>query len=380
MTRIYLSPPDVGPREREYLLRAFDSGWVAPLGPEVDGFEAEIAAFVGLPHAVALSSGTAAIHLALKVLGVEEGDRVVTSTLTFVATANAITYCGATPVFIDSDRTSWNMDPQLLSLELEQSARAGRLPAAVIAVDIFGQCADYAQIGEICGKYGVPLIEDAAEALGASYRGQPAGSFGEIGIFSFNGNKIMTTSGGGMLVTRHGDFAERVKYLATQARQPVTHYEHREIGFNYRMSNLLAAVGRAQLEGLPEKISRRCAIRERYALALEALPGVRVMPEAPHCASNAWLTVITVDPVLASFSAESAQLALESQGIESRPIWKPMHLQPIFAKAEVRGGNVSEQLFAQGLCLPSGSSLTSEQQEEIIAIIGYHASRGAGND
>ena len=375
MTRIYLSPPDVGAREREYLLRAFDSGWVAPLGPEVDGFEEEIARFAGTEHAVALSSGTAALHLGLKVLGVKSGDRVLTSTLTFVATANAITYCGAEPVFIDSERSTWNMNPALLEAELRASAARDQLPAAVVPVDIFGQCADYEPILSLCSEYGVPVLEDAAEAIGATYKDRPAGSFGEMGVFSFNGNKIMTTSGGGMLVTNDARRAAEVKYLATQAREPVSHYEHEQIGYNYRISNLLAAIGRAQLEGLPAKIGRRREIRQTYRAGLAGVPGVRFIPESAAGASNAWMTVITVDPEVASFTAESLRRHLESRDVESRAIWKPMHLQPVFAHREIRGGAVAEELFATGLCLPSGSSLTPDQQSMILEQIRDHAGR-----
>lgn len=366
MTRIYLSPPDVGAREREYLLRAFDSGWVAPLGPEVDGFEQEIARFAGADHAVALSSGTAALHLGLKVLGVKSGDRVLTSTLTFVATANAITYCGADPVFIDSERSTWNLDPDLLAEELRESAERGELPAAVVPVDIFGQCADYESILSLCSEYGVPVLEDAAEALGATYQGRPAGSFGEIGVFSFNGNKIMTTSGGGMLVTDDARLAAEVTYLATQARDPVPHYEHRTVGYNYRLSNLLAAIGRAQLEELPQKITRRREIRSIYRRALGDVPGVDFMPEAPEGMSNAWLTVITVNPDLANVSARGLMTALDRIDVESRPIWKPMHMQPAFMSSPRRGGSVAESLFTNGLCLPSGSSLSDSDVGRIV--------------
>ena len=264
MKRIYLSPPDVGPAERELLLDAFDSGWIAPLGPHVDAFERELAAAVGVPYAVALSSGTAALHLGLQILGVGRRDEVITSTLTFAATANAICYQGASPVFLDVSRDSWNLDPDLLEEELGARNRQNRLPAAVLPVDLYGQCADYDRIITTCERFGVPVLEDAAEALGASYRGRAAGGFGECAAFSFNGNKIITTSGGGMLVSHRSDIVERARYLSTQARQPAAHYEHVDIGCNYRLSNLLAAVGRGQLAGLDQKIARRREINLAY--------------------------------------------------------------------------------------------------------------------
>lgn len=359
----------MGEAERTALLRAFDSGWVAPLGPEVDAFEVELAQFCGRRHAVALSSGTAALHLALQLAGVKPGDRVLVSTLTFVATANAVVYCGAAPVFIDSEMETWNMDPHLLEQELESSAAKGQLPAAAVCVDLFGQCANYRRISQVCAEFGVPLVEDAAEALGATYEGRPAGSFGESAIVSFNGNKIMTTSGGGALLTDNPDQAARAKYLATQAREDVPHYEHREVGYNYRLSNLLAAVGRAQLTGLPAKIARRREIRQVYSDTLAGIRGVRLMPEGPRGVSNAWLTVITVDPEVAPFTSEQLRLHLEAAGIESRLVWKPMHLQPAFTGCEARGGEVAERLFATGLCLPSGSDLEPDQQSEILGRI-----------
>ncbi len=369
MSRIYLSPPDVGPQDRAALLRAFDSGWVAPLGPDVDAFESELAAVAGVEHAVALNTGTAALHLVLLALGVASGDRVITSTLTFAATANAIAYCGAEPVFIDSDSATWNMDPDLLEEELREAAGTGRLPAAVIPVDLFGQCADYQRILETSARFGVPVVEDAAEALGATFQSQAAGSFGAAGVFSFNGNKILTTSGGGALVTDSEPLAARIRYLATQAREPVVHYEHLEIGYNYRMSNLLAALGRAQLASLPAKVARRRAIRAAYQHAFVDHAGIGFMPEAPTGASNAWLSVITVDESEAGFSAQTLREHLEQFDIESRPIWKPMHLQPVFAGARRRGGAVAERLFATGLCLPSGSSLTEGQQERVVGAV-----------
>jgi len=376
--RIYLSPPDVGPRERELLLDAFDSGWIAPLGPHVDAFEHEFAAAVGVPHAVALSSGTAALHLALETLGVGRGDEVLTSTMTFVATANAIRYVRASPVFVDASRETWNLDPDLLEQALAARGRAGRQAAAVIAVDLYGQCADYARIEAICERYGVPLIEDAAEGLGATCGSRKAGAFGECAAFSFNGNKIITTSGGGMLVTHRRDIAERARHLATQARQPVPHYEHEDVGYNYRLSNLLAAIGRGQLAGLGGKIARRREINATYRSALAGCAGLEFMPEAPYGQSNGWLTCLTIDPAAFGADRETVRLHLESLNIESRPVWKPMHMQPVFRGHDAIGGAVAEELFRTGLCLPSGSSLTWVQQSTVISQIEQvHANAGS---
>jgi dTDP-4-amino-4,6-dideoxygalactose transaminase len=369
MKRIYLSPPDVGPLERQLLLDALDSGWVAPLGPHVDEFEREVAAAAGVPHAVALSSGTAGLHLALAVLGVGPGDDVLTSTLTFAATANAIAYVGATPVFIDASPVTWTIDPDLLEEELMGRISAGRRPAAVIAVDLYGQCCDYGRIADLCEHHGVPLIEDAAEALGSSYQGRPAGAFGTCAIFSFNGNKIITTSGGGMLVSRSRAIVERARHLATQARDPAPHFQHSDVGFNYRLSNLLAAVGRAQLKSLAAKVERRRAIRREYIDALGVYPGIGFLPEAGYGRSNAWLTCMTVDPRQLGATREEIRLHLEAHDIESRPVWKPMHLQPVFRACRVRGGDVSRRLFEDGLCLPSGSAMTSAQQAFVIETI-----------
>jgi dTDP-4-amino-4,6-dideoxygalactose transaminase len=363
--RIFLSSPDVGPREREALLRAFDSGWVAPAGPELDGFEADLAAFVGWPGVVAMSSGTAALHLALLVNGVRPGDEVVVSTFTFAATANAVTYLGATPRVVDSDAATWNMNPALLADELESRRAAGRLPAAVVVVDLYGQCADYDAIAPLCEEYGVPRIEDAAEALGASYKGRSAGTLGQCGVFSFNGNKIMTTSGGGAFVSPDPAVADRVRYLATQAREPTVHYEHTEVGFNYRLSNLLAALGRAQLERLPAMSARRLAINEFYRRTLEGAPGLSFMPVVGGW--NGWLTCVTfADPA----RRDAAQSALDTADIESRPLWKPMHLQPVFAGAPARVDGTSEHLFTHGLCLPSGSALTDARVERVASVVG----------
>jgi dTDP-4-amino-4,6-dideoxygalactose transaminase len=367
--RVFLSPPDVGPEERAMLLDAFDSNWIAPLGPHVDAFEAELAAYVGASHAVALSSGTAALHLALLLHGVGAGDRVLCPTMTFIATANAIRYVGAEPVFVDAD-ASWNLDPALVDEELGRAASAGEPYAAVVAVDLYGRCCEYDALEAIADRHGVPLVEDAAEALGATYRGRAAGTFGAVGVFSFNGNKIITTSGGGMLVTEDADIATRARYLATQAREPAPHYEHVEVGFNYRLSNLLAAVGRAQLRGLEQKVVRRRAIEARYRQELQHLPGVRFAPGGEgRRRSNGWLTCLTIDPAEAGVGRETVREELRTAGIEARPLWKPMHLQPVFASNRVVGGDVSRRLFDDGLCLPSGSSLTAAEQDEVCTRI-----------
>lgn len=378
MARIYLSPPDVGRDERALLLDAFDSNWIAPLGPHVDAFEQEFAAAVGVRHAVALSSGTAALHLALLLLGVGPGDDVLVPTLTFVATANAVTYVGATPVFVDSERATWNIDPDLVADELARRARDGaRQPAAVVTVDLYGQCADYIRLEATCAAYGVPLVEDAAEALGATYAGRPAGSFGAIGAFSFNGNKVITTSGGGMLVTGDEALARRARHLATQAREPVLHYEHRDIGFNYRMSNLLAAVGRGQLRHLEEKVERRRAVNAQYRRLLDGVPGVGFMPLAAAGVPSCWLTVMTIDADAFGAPHHDVIAALEREDIEARPAWQPMHRQPLYAAARCLGGAVADDIYGRGVCLPSGSSLTDAEVERIGAIIASVASASA---
>jgi dTDP-4-amino-4,6-dideoxygalactose transaminase len=367
--QILLSPPHVGAADRDLLLAAFDSGWIAPVGPDLTAFEREFAEIVDVPHTVAVASGTAALHLALRVLDIDEGDDVLVSDLTFVATANAVTYVGAHPTFIDSDQRSWNIDPALLGDELHERARRNRLPAAVIAVDLYGQCADYDVIIETCRRYDVPLIEDAAEALGATYHGRPAGSFGDLAVFSFNGNKIITTSGGGMLVGADETSIAHARHLATQAREPAPHYEHAELGFNYRLSNLLAALGRAQLRVLDQRVAARQAIAERYRQLLGGIGGLEFMPTASYGVPSCWLTVITIDDAVFGATPEQIRLHLVAHGIEARPAWKPMHLQPLYAGASCRGGRVSERIFAQGLCLPSGSALTESEQARVVEVL-----------
>jgi pyridoxal phosphate-dependent aminotransferase EpsN len=359
--RILLSPPETDDQDREALIRALEGGWVAPLGPEVDAFEAELVLVTGRDHGVALSSGTAALHLALMIIGVIPGDRVLVSSLTFSATVNAIRYVGAEPVFIDSSLDTWNMDPSLVQAALDDGEYAACIP-----VDIYGQCADYSSIVPMCAERGVPIIEDAAEALGASHRGEPAGSFGGMAALSFNGNKIITTSGGGALVTDDGEWAERARFLATQARDPAPHYQHSEIGYNYRMSNILAALGRSQLADLDRRVQARRGHNTTYREALGDLPGVGFMPEAPESYSTFWLTCITIDPDAAGTDREEVRLHLKTLDIESRPAWKPMHLQPVFERFKVYGGDVSARIFEHGLCLPSGSSLTEEDRQRVI--------------
>lgn len=367
--RLLLSPPDVGPRERELLSEALDSGWIAPVGPQVSEFEACLAAHCEVARAVALSSGTAGLHLALRLLGVEAGDEVLCSDLTFVASVNAVRYVEARPVLVDAEPETWQLDPDLLAQALEERARQGRLPAAVVVVDLYGQCADYDRVLAVCAEYEVPVIEDAAEALGATYRGRPAGSLGELGVLSFNGNKIVTTSGGGALVTDRADWAERARFLATQACEPAPHYEHSEVGYSYRLSNLLAAVGSAQLETLEDKLAARRATNIFYRKALDDLPGVAFMPEADYGEANCWLTCLTVDPEALGVDREDIRLHLEARNIEARPVWKPMHRQPAYADCEVIGGAVGDDLFDRGLCLPSGSSLTDGDRERVAAAV-----------
>jgi dTDP-4-amino-4,6-dideoxygalactose transaminase len=368
-TRIYLSPPDVSDVERKLLLAAFDSNWVAPVGPDLDAFEAQVADLVGVRHAVALSSGTAALHLALVAAGVRRGDTVLVPSFTFAATANAVMYLGARPVFLDSTAESWNVDPELVADELHRRARAARLPRAVIVVDMYGQCADYDPLLAVCDRYGVALVEDAAEALGATYRGRAAGSFGLAGVLSFNGNKIITTGGGGMLVTDDDRVADKTRYLATQAREPVAHYEHREIGYNYRLSNLLAAVGRGQVQRLGGLIAARGETTRHYRAALADLPGLTFMPVADYGTPNWWLTCLLVDADEFGASRDEIIAALGAQHIEARPTWKPMHLQPVFRGFGVRGGAVSADLFQRGLCLPSGSALTAHDRQRVVDTI-----------
>ncbi len=378
--RLFLSPPDVGDTERQLLLDAFDSNWIAPLGPHVDAFEQEFAATLGVPDAVALASGTAALHLALLLLGVADGDDVLLPTLTFVAAANAVRYVGANPVFVDSEPSTWNIDPALVAEELDARAASGRLPAALVGVDLYGQCASWGPLADVCAAHGVPMVDDAAEALGATYRGGPAGTFGAAGAFSFNGNKVITTSGGGMLVSEDADFVARARHLATQAREPAPHYEHSVVGFNYRMSNLLAALGRGQLRHLDEKVARRRAIKRRYRERLDGTPGIGFMPDAPDSEPTNWLTVVTVDELEFGASPTAIREHLEALDIEARPAWKPMHLQPVFSGSPVRGGRVAEEIFRTGLCLPSGSAMSDDDVDRVVDGILATSSRSRTGD
>lgn len=363
--RIYLSPPDVGPRERELLLDAFDSNWIAPLGPHVDALEAELAARADVGHCAALSTGTAALQLGLLVLDVQPGDVVITSSQTFAATANAITYVGAEPVFIDSDPDTWTMDVGLLDHALTTLRSEGAAVGGVVPVDLYGQTADLDTIAKLCDHHDVPLLVDAAESLGATHRSRPSGNYGAASVFSFNGNKIITGSTGGALVSDDKALVDRVRHLSTQAREPVVHYEHTEIGFNFRMSNLVAAVIRGALEQLDDKIDKRRAVRERYVAAL----GDRVdfLEECAYGTMNHWLTCIRVPGGPAMRDAIVTGLAASE--IEARPTWKPMHLQPVFAGARSFGGEVSAAIFDDGVCLPSGSSLTLAQQDRVVTAL-----------
>jgi pyridoxal phosphate-dependent aminotransferase EpsN len=353
----------------DYIQQAFDDNWIGPLGPHVEAFEQQLVDIVGVKRALALSSGTAAIHLALRTMGIGQGDLVLASSFTFIGSVAPLNYVGAEPWFVDSNESTWNMDPELLADAIDQATALGRKPKAAIVVDIVGQCADYAPITEVCNQAGIPIIEDAAEALGATYKGKPAGSFGKVGILSFNGNKILTTSTGGAFLSDDEDLVDEAFFLATQARDPAPHYEHSTTGYNYRMSSVLAAFGRAQLEALNDRVQIRRDIYTRYEAALSDLPGVRFMPEADYGRANRWMTALTIDPEQFGHTRHDLMGLLAEHNIESRPVWKPMHLQPAFAGAPCTGGTVSEEFFANGLCLPSGSSLTSADQERVIELV-----------
>ncbi len=425
--RIFLSPPHMGGLELEFVNEAFSSNYIAPLGPMVDAFEKEFSEYIGIKNCLVLSSGTAAMHLALRHLGIGPDDEVFASTLTFMGSVSSIIFEGAIPVFIDSERSSWNMDPLLLEKELDACAKKEKLPKAVIPTDLYGQCANYEKIFSICNKYDVPVIVDAAEALGAKYKrsspfakasedrevsGQMSSSFAkasedrevrgqrseEVGvwnhagvgakaaIYSFNGNKIITTSGGGMLASDDKELIDHARKLSQQARENYVHYEHEEIGYNYRMSNILAAIGRGQLKVLDDRVEKKRWIFNYYKDALEGVPGIEFMPEPPYSRSNRWLTVILINPDEFGCDHETVRLALEKENIESRPVWKPMHMQPVFNglrrkaqgagqkencnkkiyHARVVGGEVAEDLFNRGLCLPSGTAMNEEDLERVV--------------
>ncbi len=367
--RIFLSPPHLSGEEIKFVREAFESNYIAPLGPQVDAFEREFSARVGLPHALAVSSGTAAMHLALRVLGIGPGDEVLAPSLTFIGGVSPVLFLGAKPVFIDSEPVSWNIDPDLVAEELRVRAGKGRPPRAVIAADIYGQCADLDRVLAACAPYGIPLISDAAESMGAAYKGRHAGVGARAAVYSFNGNKIMTTSGGGMLASDDESLVVKARFLSQQARDPAPHYEHSEIGYNYRLSNILAAVGRGQLLDLGARVKAHRRIFERYRGRLGELPGIEFMPEAPWGTSNRWLTVILIEPQSFGADRDEVRLALEAENIESRPLWKPMHLQPVFRGCRARGGKCCEDLFRRGLCLPSGTAMTDDDVERTAAVI-----------
>jgi dTDP-4-amino-4,6-dideoxygalactose transaminase len=372
---VYLSTPHLSGHEEQFVLDALHTNWVAPLGPNVDGFEAELCQQTGAGYAVALSSGTAALHLSLVLLGVGPGDEVICQSFTFAASANPVCYLGATPVFIDSEADTWNLCPDALETALVDRIKRGKRPKAVIAVHLYGMPAKLRALATICDRYDVPLIEDAAEALGSTYFGQSCGLFGRLAVLSFNGNKIITTSGGGALLSSEKALIDRAGFLATQARDPAPHYQHAEVGYNYRLSNVCAGIGRGQLRVLPERVSQRRANFDCYAEALGNLPGIGFQPEATGSLSNRWLTAITIDPNSSGgLRPDTIRLALAAQQIESRPLWKPMHQQPVFRDCPFYGSGaattVSDGLFATGLCLPSGSNLTAEDRQRVVDIIG----------
>jgi dTDP-4-amino-4,6-dideoxygalactose transaminase len=370
--QILLSTPHMGSWEREFVDEAFKTNWIAPLGPNVDAFEREIADYVGVKHAAALISGTAAIHLALIILGVQRGDTVFCSSLTFAASANPIVYQEAEPVFIDSEPDSWNMSPAALEKAFAHAAKTGKMPKAVIVVNLYGQSADMDTIMEICSRYGVPIVEDAAESLGARYKNKASGSFGAMGIYSFNGNKIITTSGGGMLVSDNEDYIRQARFLSTQARDPAPHYEHTRIGYNYRMSNILAGVGRGQIRVLDERVASRRRVYDRYREGLASCRQLQWMPAPDWSYSTHWLTACTVDPDATNLTSGEIIRKLAADRIEARPVWKPMHLQPVFQQClsfDHSAQSVSAALFENGICLPSGSNMTDAQQDRIIDAI-----------
>jgi pyridoxal phosphate-dependent aminotransferase EpsN len=368
--RIFLSSPHMSGTEMKYINEAFVSNWIAPLGPNVDAFEKEIANYVGVNGAVSVSSGTAAIHVALTLLDVQKGDIVFCSSLTFVASANPILYQGAEPVFIDSELETWDMSPLALEKALKEAASAYKLPKAVIIVNLYGQSAKMDELAAICNKYHVPIIEDAAESLGSTYKGKASGTFGEFGIYSFNGNKIITTSGGGMLVSNNTEALNKARFLATQAKDPAPHYQHSMLGYNYRMSNILAGIGRSQLEVLEERVKARRRIFETYKQELAYLPAVSFMPELENTRSNRWLTALTINKEISGVSIHELLTALASENIEARPVWKPLHMQPLFEKCKyyphTNKENISEEIFQTGICLPSGSNMTIQDQSRVI--------------
>ncbi len=370
--RIYLSSPHMGGAEQNYINEAFDTNWVAPLGPNVNNFEKDIREYTGAKASTALVSGTSAIHLALKCLGVEQGDVVFCSTLTFSASANPIIYQGAEPVFIDSEYESWNMCPIALQKAFDDAEKCNRMPKAVIVVNLYGQSADYDKLKSICDKYNVPIIEDAAESLGATYKGKQTGTIGDIGIYSFNGNKIITTSGGGMMVSNNEEYTKKALFWATQSREAERHYEHKELGFNYRMSNIVAGIGRGQMKVLDDRISKKKEIYETYKDGFKDIDEIEMMNICGFGEPNYWLSVATIKEN-SRVKPIDIMIALENENIESRPVWKPMHMQPFFGKykffSKLERSDISSDLFARGICLPSDTKMDMTCMKKIIKII-----------
>ncbi|MBZ0190941.1 MAG: aminotransferase class I/II-fold pyridoxal phosphate-dependent enzyme [Candidatus Kuenenia stuttgartiensis] len=366
---IFLSPPHMGGQELEFVKQAFESNYIAPVGPHVDAFEREFSEMVSIPHAAAVSSGTSAMHLALRLLGVGPGDEVIAPSFTFIGGVSPVIFQGAKLSFVDSEAKSWNMDPDLLAEELSFRNKQGNLPKAVISADILGQAADLDRILDICNQYHIPVVSDSAEALGATYKGRHAGKGSAFVVYSFNGNKIITTSGGGMLASDDGDLIKKAKFLSQQARDPAPHYEHTQIGYNYRMSNIVAAIGRGQLRVLHERVEKKRWICDYYRKVLADMPGIEFMPEASYGRATRWLTVILITPEDFGADREAVRQALERENIESRPVWKPMHMQPVFKGCSMRGGAVCEDLFKRGLCLPSGTAMTTGDIDRVIRVI-----------
>lgn len=368
MSRIFLSAPDITGRERELVTEVFDSNYIAPTGAMLTKFEEDMCKYTGFAHGVALSSGTAALHLALRIVGVSAGDEVWTTSMTFIGGASPITYLGATPVFFDLSADNWTIDPDLLEVELKRASKEGKLPKAILPTDLYGQSCDLDRITKLCDEYGVMLVIDSAEAVGAFYKGRHAGSGSHCAILSFNGNKMMTTSGGGMLISNDKAIVDKARYLSTQARQPFIHYEHTEIGYNYRLSNVCAAIGVGQLEQIEDKVVKRRAHFDRYVEAFSGTPGIEFMPEPEGYRSTRWLTCLTYSKEM-NVTRHDVQAACDAAEIEVRPLWKPMHMQPVFKGAKMIGGAVCEDLFDRGMCLPSGSGMTISEQSRVIDVI-----------
>lgn len=368
--KIWMSSPHMGGTEELFVKEAFDTNWIAPLGPNVNGFEQDIALFLNDNcHVAALSSGTAGLHLALILLGIKPGDEVICQSMTFSATANPIAYVGATPIFVDSEADTWNMSPEILEEAIKDRIAKGKKPKAIIPVHLYGMPAKINEIVAIAQRYGIPVIEDAAEALGSSVNGRNCGTFGDIGVLSFNGNKIITTSGGGALVSHNADIVKDARFLSTQARDEAPHYQHSQIGYNYRMSNICAGIGRGQMEVLAKRVEQRRSVYNLYYNRLSDKKGIRFLNEPAGYFNNRWLSTMLINPDEAGFTREDLRLALEKENIESRPLWKPMHLQPVFHGCTFYGNGTAEQLFLNGICLPSGSNLTDQDMARIFEVI-----------